>query len=158
VTREAVVARLLERRATGAAIVVAGVGSGLTASAAAAGGADLIATYGTAVYRILGVPTALAFLPYDDANKLTLDLLPEIVERSGGAPVVAGLGAHDPRRSIEMPGNCAWPPAACTIVVPASVPPEGLLPIWSWIAVVDEVTAWFSASRTSTVTGGPDGS
>jgi predicted TIM-barrel enzyme len=101
VTREAVVARLLERRAAGGSIVVAGVGSGLTASAAVAGGADLIATYGTAVYRILGVPTALAFLPYDDANRLTFGLLPEIVARSGATPVVAGLGAHDPRRSIE---------------------------------------------------------
>ena len=97
----AVVARLLERRANGGTIVVAGVGSGLTASAAAAGGADMLATYGTAVYRILGVPTALAFLPYDDSNRLTLDLLPEIVARSDGTPVVAGLGAHDPRRSVE---------------------------------------------------------
>jgi predicted TIM-barrel enzyme len=101
VNRENLVSRLLERRAGGGAIVVAGVGSGLTASAAVAGGADLIATYGTAVYRILGVPTALAFLPYDDANKLTFGLLPEIVGRSGGTPVIAGLGAHDPRRSVE---------------------------------------------------------
>ena len=75
--------------------------SGITAAAAVAGGADLLATYGTAAYRILGVPTALAFLPYDDANVLTLDLLPPIVERAGRVPVIAGLGAHDPRRSIE---------------------------------------------------------
>jgi len=101
VTRTDVVARLQDRRAAGGTIVVAGVGSGLTAAAAVAGGADLIATYGTAVYRILGVPTALAFLPYDDANKLTFGLLPEIVGRSGDTPVIAGLGAHDPRRSVE---------------------------------------------------------
>ena len=99
--REEILGRLHERRATGEAIVVAGVGSGITAAAAVAGGADLLATYGTAVYRILGVPTALAFLPYDDANVLTLDLLPVIAERAGGVPVIAGLGAHDPRRSIE---------------------------------------------------------
>jgi predicted TIM-barrel enzyme len=99
--REEILGRLHERRATGEAIVVAGVGSGITAAAAVAGGADLLATYGTAVYRILGVPTALAFLPYDDANVLTLDLLPVIAERAGPVPVIAGLGAHDPRRSIE---------------------------------------------------------
>lgn len=100
--REAVLARLRERRAAGAAIIVAGVGSGLTAAAAAAGGADVLACYGTAAYRILGVPTALAFLPYDDTNALTLELLPTIVARAGETPVVAGLGAHDPRRSLEQ--------------------------------------------------------
>jgi predicted TIM-barrel enzyme len=46
------------------------------------------------------VPTALAFLPYDDANTLTFDLLPTIVARAGETPVIAGLGAHDPRRSL----------------------------------------------------------
>jgi len=99
--REEIARTLHERRASGTAIVVAGVGSGITAAAAVAGGADLLATYGTAAYRILGVPTALAFLPYDDANELTLGLLPPIVERAGAVPVVAGLGAHDPRRSVH---------------------------------------------------------
>ena len=99
-TRDKLLAPLIARRDEGRAIVAAGVGSGITADAARAGGADLIATYGTAVYRILGVPTVLAFLPYDDANKLTLELLPVIVERAGQVPVIGGLGAHDPRRSI----------------------------------------------------------
>lgn len=98
--RETMLQPLEARRAAGEAIVVAGVGSGITAAAAAAGGADLLATYGTAVYRILGVPTVLAFLPYDDANKLTLELLPLVVERAAGLPVIGGLGAHDPRRSL----------------------------------------------------------
>jgi predicted TIM-barrel enzyme len=101
-TREAVLERLRQRRAGGEAIVVAGVGSGLTAAGAVAGGADLLACYGTAAYRILGVPTALAFLPYDDANRLTLDLLPAVVGRAGDVPVIAGLGAHDPRRPLEQ--------------------------------------------------------
>lgn len=100
-TREEVLTALRGRVAGGGAIVVAGVGSGLTAAGAAAGGADLIATYSTAIYRILGVPTALAFMPYDDTNAVTLDLLPTIVGRAGGVPVVAGLGAHDPRRPID---------------------------------------------------------
>ena len=98
--RAEMLAPLRDRRAAGEAIVVAGVGSGITADAARAGGADLLACYGTAVYRILGVPTVLAFLPYDDANKLTLELLPIVVERARGLPVVGGLGAHDPRRSL----------------------------------------------------------
>ena len=100
-TRDDIVQGLHKRRASGGAILLAGVGSGITAAAAVAGGTDLLATYGTAAYRILGVPTALAFLPYDDANALTLELLPPIVERAGTVPVIAGLGAHDPRRSVR---------------------------------------------------------
>lgn len=100
--REAALSGLRERRAAGEAIVVAGVGSGLTATGAVAGGADLLACYGTAAYRMLGVPTALAFLPYDDANRLTLDLLPSVVGHAAGVPVIAGLGAHDPRRPLEQ--------------------------------------------------------
>ena len=100
-TRDEILRNLHARRATGSAIVLAGVGSGITAAAAVAGGADVLATYGTAAYRILGVPTALAFLPYDDANALTLDLVPQIVERAADVPVIAGLGAHDPRRSVR---------------------------------------------------------
>lgn len=100
-TRATIIERLRARRAEGQALIVAGVGSGLTAGAAASGGADLLACYGTAAYRILGVPTALAFLPYDDTNRLTLDLLPTVVQRAGDVPVIAGLGAHDPRRSLD---------------------------------------------------------
>jgi predicted TIM-barrel enzyme len=100
-TRDETLAGLHRRVADGGAVIVAGVGSGLTAAGAAAGGADLIATYSTAIYRILGVPTALAFMPYDDTNAVTLDLLPIVVGRAGAVPVIAGLGAHDPRRSID---------------------------------------------------------
>jgi predicted TIM-barrel enzyme len=100
-TRETILTGLRARVADGGSIVVAGVGSGLTAAGAVAGGADLIATYSTAIYRILGVPTALAFRPSDHTNRVTLDLLPEVVGRSGDVPVIAGLGAHDPRRPID---------------------------------------------------------
>ncbi len=87
--------------AEGNPVIVAGVGSGLTAKGAAAGGADLLAVYSTAVYRILGVPTALAFLPYDDANALTIEVTPQVIAAASGVPVLLGFGAHDPRRSIE---------------------------------------------------------
>jgi predicted TIM-barrel enzyme len=85
----------------GEPIIVAGVGSGLTAKGAVAGGADALAIYNTAVYRIMGLPTALAFLPYDNANALTLRVAPEIMAVAGDVPVLVGLGAHDARRSLE---------------------------------------------------------
>jgi predicted TIM-barrel enzyme len=87
--------------AAGSAVVVAGVGSGLTAKAARSGRADIIAVYSTAVYRVRGLPTSLAFLPYDNANALTLSVLPEVLANVSDVPVLAGLGAHDPRMPID---------------------------------------------------------
>jgi predicted TIM-barrel enzyme len=88
-------------RQTGYPVILAGVGSGLTAKAAVRGGADILAVYNTAVYRIKGLPTALAFLPYDDANQLTLTAAPEIIANAGNVPVLLGFGAHDPRMPAE---------------------------------------------------------
>jgi predicted TIM-barrel enzyme len=81
----------------GSAVVVAGVGSGLTALGAKDGGADVLAVYSTAVYRIKGLPSALAFLPYDDANQLTLSAAREILPLVQGMPTLLGFGVHDPR-------------------------------------------------------------
>ena len=85
----------------GEPLIVAGVGSGLTAKGAVAGGVDAIAVYNTAVYRNRGLPTALAFLPYDSANALTLKVAPEIIAVAAEVPVLIGLGAHDPRVPID---------------------------------------------------------
>jgi len=98
---ESHITHLAEVRKRGEAIVVAGVGSGLTARAARLGGTDLIATYNTAVYRIHGIPTALAFLPYDNCNTLTLSIAPHVLAAAGKTPVLLGFGAHDPRQPIE---------------------------------------------------------
>ena len=87
-------------RSAGRAIVAAGVGSGLTARGAAAGGADLLAVYNTAVYRVKGLPTALAFLPYDDCNRITFEAAPEVIAAARGTPVVVGCGVHDPRHEV----------------------------------------------------------
>lgn len=84
-------------RARAHPVVAAGVGCGLTAAGAVAGGADLLACYSTAVYRAMGLPSALAFLPYDDPNDLVARVLPDVVAVAGTTPVVAGVGAHDPR-------------------------------------------------------------
>jgi len=83
-------------------IVGAGVGSGATAKAAVAGGADFVAYYNTAVYRIRGLPTALSFLPYDNCNDLSRQVSSEVVTAvDGQVPIIAGIGAHDPRYSLE---------------------------------------------------------
>ena len=94
---EAFLEKLRAERDTGKPVIVSGVGSGLTARACRSGGADLLAVYNVAVYRIKGLPTALAFLPYDNANELTMAAAPEILANSGDLPVIFGFGAHDPR-------------------------------------------------------------
>jgi predicted TIM-barrel enzyme len=93
--------RLADARRQGQPLICAGVGSGVTAKGAVEGGADLLAVYNTAVYRIMGLPTALAFLPYDDANRLTFEALPQVTAAAGSTPVLAGIGAHDPRVDLE---------------------------------------------------------
>ncbi|HEY0791095.1 MAG TPA: phosphoenolpyruvate hydrolase family protein [Chthoniobacterales bacterium] len=95
------VEQILRGRSDGQPVVCAGVGSGVTTKGAVEGGADLLAVYNTAVYRIMGLPTALAFLPYDDANRLTCEALPQVIAAAGATPVLAGLGAHDPRVNLE---------------------------------------------------------
>lgn len=97
----AILETLLITRRKGSPIIAAGVGSGLTAKGAAAGGADLLAVYNTAVYRVRGLPTAMAFLPYDDANQLTRQAAPEVLANAGDVPVLLGFGAHDPRVPVE---------------------------------------------------------
>lgn len=82
-------------------IVAVGVGCGLTAGGAVAGGADLLACYSTAVYRAMGLSSSLAFLPYDNPNELVARVLPDVVAVAKDTPVVAGVGAHDPR--VRLP-------------------------------------------------------
>lgn len=100
-TKETYISQLLARADQGECIIVAGVGCGLTAKGAVGGGADLLCAYNTAAYRIQGLPTALAFLPYDDCNALAFSIAPQVVAAAGGIPVALGLGAHDPRRDLE---------------------------------------------------------
>ena len=87
--------------ADGTPFVLSGVGSGLTAMAAVRGGADMLATYHTAAYRIQGVPSLLSCLPYDNCNDIALQLLPQIRAVCKTIPILVGLGAHDPRQSHE---------------------------------------------------------
>ena len=100
-TRDEVMAGLCNVVRAGGPIVMAGVGSGLTAAGAASGGAHLIAAYSTAVYRCRGLPSVLSFLPYHDANALVFAVAGDVVEQARGRPVSLGVGAHDPRRPQE---------------------------------------------------------
>jgi predicted TIM-barrel enzyme len=78
-------------------IVVAGIGSGLTARGAAMGQADVLAVYNTAIFRIRNLPSILAFLPGDDPNELTCAVASEVVANAGECPVLVGFAPHNPQ-------------------------------------------------------------
>src|SRR5690625_208822 len=78
-------------------IIGAGVGTGLVAKAAAAGGADFLVVYCTSVARHRGFPTSII----GDPNTMMLDLLPDVIRAAGAVPVIAGIQATDPARNIE---------------------------------------------------------
>ena len=96
-TRQEIQRRLQQQLRGGKAILMFGAGTGLTARCAEQGGADLIGVYSTARYRMQGLPSILAWLPYGDANEDLADLAREILPAVKKTPCIAGVGAHHPR-------------------------------------------------------------
>ncbi|OGN80793.1 MAG: hypothetical protein A2X23_00245 [Chloroflexi bacterium GWC2_73_18] len=100
-TRTEVLARLHRQLEAGRSILMFGAGTGLTARCAELGGADLIGVYSTAWNRMQARPSLLAWLPYGDVNEELARWAPEILPAVRETPCIAGIGAHDPRRSHE---------------------------------------------------------
>jgi predicted TIM-barrel enzyme len=100
-SRAEVLERLHGQLAAGKPLLMFGAGIGLTARCAELGGADLIAVYSTAIYRMRGQPSLLAFMPYSDANadvpRMAAEILPAVKE----TPCIVGIGAHDPSLNQE---------------------------------------------------------
>lgn len=82
-------------------IFLFGAGIGLTAKCAELGGADLIGVYSTAFYRMHGVSSLIAWLPYSNANDELLNSAKYILPVIKKTPCIAGIGAHDPTRDID---------------------------------------------------------
>lgn len=101
-TRTEVLERLHGQVRAGHPIVMLGAGIGLTARCAELGGADLIGIYSTAFYRMEGKPSLLAWLPYADTNAETLRRAQAILPVVRQTPCIAGIGAHDMSRSIDL--------------------------------------------------------
>jgi predicted TIM-barrel enzyme len=100
-SRIEVLDRLHRQVEGGAPVVMFGAGIGLTARCAELGGADLIAVYSTAFYRMQGQPSLLAWLPYADVNAEVARRAREILPVVHETPCIAGIGAHDPNRTME---------------------------------------------------------
>ncbi len=100
-SRADIIARLQGQVAAGRPILLFGAGIGLTARCAELGGADLIGIYSTAFHRMQGRPSLLGWLPYSDVNAELLARSREILAVVRETPCIAGVGAHDPTRSLE---------------------------------------------------------
>lgn len=100
--RSEVVQRLKAESSRGRPLLMFGAGTGLTAKCADLGGADLVAVYSTAKYRMMGLPTLLAWMPYDDCNDRVREMALEIIPVVKTAPCIAGIGAHNPAVNLEQ--------------------------------------------------------
>ena len=79
-------------------LTAAAVGSGMTALAAAEGGADFLLALSAGVFRVQGVGSLAALMPYRNANETTWDMaIREVRPRVPDLPVFLGLCSQDPR-------------------------------------------------------------
>jgi len=85
----------------GKPIFMFGAGTGLTAKCAEIGGADLIGIYSTAFWRMQGISSLMAWLPYSNANDELINSAKYILPLIKKVPCIAGIGAHDPTRSMD---------------------------------------------------------
>ena len=85
--------------ASGRAIIGSGAGTGLSAKAAALGGADLILIYNSGRFRMAGHGSNAGTLPLGDANEIVMEMgTREILPVVSDTPVIAGVNGTDPTR------------------------------------------------------------
>ncbi|KAK3694176.1 TIM-barrel-protein domain-containing protein [Podospora appendiculata] len=86
----------------GQLIVGAGAGIGLSAKSIEAGGGDLIIIYNSGRFRMAGRGSLAGLMPYGNANDVVLDMAKEVLPVVKQTPVLAGVCATDPFRSIPQ--------------------------------------------------------
>lgn len=101
VSRETLLLRLREKVHSKTPIFGYGAGSGLSALAAEQAGVDYISLYTTAMYRMDGLPTILAWMPYGNVNEDMAALAGKVLPLVKHTPCMAGLGPHDPRLDLR---------------------------------------------------------
>jgi predicted TIM-barrel enzyme len=101
-TRAEILAKLRQTRASGQPIIGAGIGLGLVAKCAEAGGIDLIILYNAGRYRMAGRGSMAGLMPYGDANAIAMDLASEVMPVVKHTPVLAGVCGTDPFRQMPQ--------------------------------------------------------
>ncbi|MBX3193815.1 MAG: phosphoenolpyruvate hydrolase family protein [Microbacteriaceae bacterium] len=102
VRRSAIRARIDEKVRSGNAILIGGAPNGLIARAQIASGVDILTTYNIAAFRADGHASLLGYLPYGDANAITMELGRRILPTlNAQVPLLGGVGAADPYRDLR---------------------------------------------------------
>jgi predicted TIM-barrel enzyme len=81
-------------------VLIGYLGIGLTAKSAEAGGIDLLVLYNSGRYRMGGRGSLAGLMPYGNANSVVLEMASEVLPVVKNTPVLAGVCASDPFRSI----------------------------------------------------------
>ncbi|UJX46304.1 phosphoenolpyruvate hydrolase family protein [Xanthobacter sp. YC-JY1] len=100
--RKQALEKLAATVASGAAIVGAGAGTGLSAKCAEAGGVDLIIIYNSGRYRMAGRGSMAGLMPYGDANAIVVEMAGEVLPVVRHTPVLAGVCGTDPFRLMPQ--------------------------------------------------------
>jgi predicted TIM-barrel enzyme len=82
-------------------LVGAAIGLGMTARAAADGGADFLLVLSAGRLRVMGAPSLAAMLPIRDANAFTDDFARQEILDRVAVPVFFGAAACDPRLPLD---------------------------------------------------------
>jgi len=102
ITRSDILARFHAMKARGEAIIGAGAGTGLSAKAEEAGGADLIVIYNSGRFRMAGRGSLAGMMPYGDANGVVLEMARDVLPIVARTPVLAGVCGTDPSRQMDV--------------------------------------------------------
>ena len=98
IPREESLRRLLQAVADGRPIVGCGAGTGISASAAERGRADIIIVYNSGRYRMAARGSLAGLMPYGDANAIVVEMASEVLPVVKDTPVLAGVCGTDPFR------------------------------------------------------------
>jgi predicted TIM-barrel enzyme len=98
--RQLILSRLRAKVAAGHPVVGGGAGIGLSAKCAEAAGLDFVVVYNSGRYRMAGRSSMAGLMPYGDANAIVTEMATETLAVVDRLPVVAGVCATDPFRSI----------------------------------------------------------
>ncbi|KAJ4359172.1 hypothetical protein N0V95_002424 [Ascochyta clinopodiicola] len=99
--REEILVGLRKSIDDGQIIVGAGAGIGLSAKFIEQGGGDLIIIYNSGRYRMAGRGSLAGLMPYGNANDVVLEMAGEVLPIVQKTPVLAGICATDPFRSMD---------------------------------------------------------
>lgn len=82
-------------------IIGVAVGSGITAKYAVRGGCDMILALSSGKYRQMGFGSLAGFMCYENSNDMVMDFATkELIRFAPDTPVIFGLNATDPTKSI----------------------------------------------------------